>query len=105
MKSWKRAIESLGFKRWKYVKQEHLHCMAFRKITHEHAPTHAQSLLVSDVTPDMLYIPQVGGNEPHLNFTRVKLFLRSFCPVCFQDRDQLLFCINRAFHIVAPPKI
>ncbi len=58
MKSWKRAIESLGFKRWKYVKQEHLHCMAFRKVTHEHAHGHAQSLLVSDVTPDMLYIPQ-----------------------------------------------
>ena len=52
MKSWKKAIESLGFKRWKYVKQEHLHCLAFRKITYE------QSLLVSDVSPDMLYIPQ-----------------------------------------------
>ena len=61
MKSWKEAIESLGFKRWKYVKQEHLHCMAFRKVTYE------QSLLVSDVSPDMLYIPQDYNNADEGN--------------------------------------
>lgn len=31
MKSWKQCIETLGFHRWKYVKDTHLHCMAFRK--------------------------------------------------------------------------
>ncbi|RDD43815.1 putative methyltransferase BTM2-like protein [Trichoplax sp. H2] len=31
VKSWKSAIESIGFTRWKYVKLDHLHCMAFRK--------------------------------------------------------------------------
>ena len=31
MKSWKSGIESVGFHRWKYEKQTHLHCMGFRK--------------------------------------------------------------------------
>ena len=31
IKSWKTALESLGFARYKYEKLEHLHCMAFRK--------------------------------------------------------------------------
>lgn len=31
MKSWKKAIESIGFTRWKYHKDSHTHCMAFRK--------------------------------------------------------------------------
>lgn len=31
MKSWKNAIESIGFHRWKYEKDTHLHLMAFRK--------------------------------------------------------------------------
>ena len=31
MKSWKECIESIGFHRWRYVKDTHLHCMAFRK--------------------------------------------------------------------------
>ena len=31
MKNWKTAIESIGFKRWQYVKLEHIHCMVFRK--------------------------------------------------------------------------
>ncbi len=53
MKSWKTAIESMGFKRWRYVKQEHLHCMAFRKVAH------TPSLLVGDqVSADLLRIPQ-----------------------------------------------
>lgn len=33
MKQWKCGIEGLGFSRWKYSKEEHLHCMAFRKVT------------------------------------------------------------------------
>lgn len=33
MKEWKAGIEGLGFCRWKYSKEEHLHCMAFRKVT------------------------------------------------------------------------
>ena len=35
MKSWKMAIEEIGFKRWRYVKLEHLHCMVFRKTEHD----------------------------------------------------------------------
>ena len=31
IKSWKTAIEAIGFVRWKYHKSEHTHCMAFRK--------------------------------------------------------------------------
>ena len=31
MKSWCTAIEKVGFHRWKYVKDVHLHCMGFRK--------------------------------------------------------------------------
>ncbi|KAJ8302342.1 hypothetical protein KUTeg_021329 [Tegillarca granosa] len=54
MKSWKIAIESLGFIRWRYIKLEHLHCMAFRKIFNPGE----QSLFLSGITPDMLYIPQ-----------------------------------------------
>mmetsp|Transcript_24515 Transcript_24515/g.45047 ORF Transcript_24515/g.45047 Transcript_24515/m.45047 type:complete len:196 (+) Transcript_24515:1-588(+) len=32
MKDWKAAIEGLGFKRWRYRKAAHMHCMAFRAI-------------------------------------------------------------------------
>lgn len=31
MKSWKNALESIGFTRFKYDKLDHLHCMAYRK--------------------------------------------------------------------------
>lgn len=31
IKSWKAALENLGFARWRYEKLQHLHCMAFRK--------------------------------------------------------------------------
>ena len=31
MKAWKNCIEALGFHRWRYIKDTHLHCMAFRK--------------------------------------------------------------------------
>lgn len=38
MKQWKSGIEGLGFSRWKYSKEEHLHCMAFRKVTNVTSP-------------------------------------------------------------------
>ena len=53
MKSWKQAIESMGFKRWKYVKQQHLHCMAFRKVSNE-----PENILIGETGPDMMFIPQ-----------------------------------------------
>ncbi|XP_038067552.1 S-adenosylmethionine sensor upstream of mTORC1-like [Patiria miniata] len=52
IKSWRRAVESLGFRRWLYVKDTHLHYMAFRKVSQE------LSLAMSDAGPDLLYIPQ-----------------------------------------------
>lgn len=52
MKSWKTGIESLGFVRWKYEKQTHLHCMAFRKV----APCHSSNYGNGDA--EMMYIPQ-----------------------------------------------
>lgn len=50
IKSWKTAIEAIGFVRWRYVKLKHLHCLAFRKVDTQD--------LSSNVTPDMLYIHQ-----------------------------------------------
>lgn len=32
MKAWKASIEEIGFKRWRYEKLEHLHCMAFCRL-------------------------------------------------------------------------
>lgn len=52
MKSWKTGIESLGFVRWKYEKQTHLHCMAFRKVAACHSCNH------SNGNAEMLCIPQ-----------------------------------------------
>ena len=54
MKSWKLAIESMGFRRYCYEKQEHLHCMAFRKTVAELNENH----LIGSGAPEMLYIPQ-----------------------------------------------
>ena len=52
VKSWKLALESIGFVRWCYVKETHLHCMAFQKI----APCHQQEC--GNATAEMLFIPQ-----------------------------------------------
>lgn len=52
MKSWKTGIESLGFVRWKYEKQTHLHCMAFRKVAPCHSCNRGNSYA------EMMYIPQ-----------------------------------------------
>lgn len=51
MKSWKKALESLGFKRYKYEKLQHLHCMAFQK-------SHKQSPTVTTNLSELIYIPQ-----------------------------------------------
>ena len=48
MKQWKAGIEGLGFSRWKYSKEEHLHCMAFCKVTN----------ITRDSASDSLSIPQ-----------------------------------------------
>ncbi len=53
MRSWRVAVESLGFKRYKYIKFSHMHLIAFRKVS----PT-TSSDLVSRNYPEMLYIPQ-----------------------------------------------
>ncbi|GCC26542.1 S-adenosylmethionine sensor upstream of mTORC1 [Chiloscyllium punctatum] len=57
IKSWKTAIESLGFKRYKYVKFSHMHLLAFRKISLQ-----TTSDLVSRNYPEMLFIPQDFNN-------------------------------------------
>ena len=91
MKSWKQCIEVLGFHRWKYVKDTHLHCMAFRKtrIDIDYGPC-----LVND---HMLYIPQdshddtipIGETqtslaEPSTHFDLVEL---PFCDGTESDND------------------
>ncbi|AWP08056.1 putative methyltransferase BTM2 -like [Scophthalmus maximus] len=53
MRSWRVAVESLGFKRYKYIKYSHMHLIAFRK-----ASLATTSDLVSRNYPEMLYIPQ-----------------------------------------------
>lgn len=58
MRSWRVAVESLGFKRYKYVKYSHMHLIAFRKVS-----LATTSDLVSRNYPEMLYIPQDFGNE------------------------------------------
>lgn len=56
MRSWRVAIESLGFKRYRYVKFSHMHMLAFRKVS-----ITTSSDLVSHNYPEMLYIPQDFG--------------------------------------------
>lgn len=59
VKSWKKAIESMGFSRYRYVKLEHLHCMAFRKVKNTGDEVNS---IVGDTHPEMLFIPQ-DSNE------------------------------------------
>ena len=33
MRDWKNTLGNMGFKRWRYEKLEHVHCMAFRKLS------------------------------------------------------------------------
>lgn len=53
IKAWKTCIEAIGFHRWKYEKDVHLHCMAFRKTT----PTRQDYSELED-SCHQLYIPQ-----------------------------------------------
>lgn len=60
MRQWKSGIEGLGFSRWKYRKEQHLHCMAFRKVTNVTGPCKADDIQLS--------IPQDSHeNEPLLH--------------------------------------
>ncbi|XP_041457773.1 S-adenosylmethionine sensor upstream of mTORC1-like [Lytechinus variegatus] len=59
VKSWRTAIESLGFTRWRYRKDTHMHYMAFRKTSQEPPG----DLSGNEVGPDMLYIPQDFNEE------------------------------------------
>lgn len=54
MKSWKKALEHLGFKRWRYEKLQHLHCMVFRKVDQVSKPKDKISVELTS----LLYIPQ-----------------------------------------------
>ncbi|XP_069141999.1 S-adenosylmethionine sensor upstream of mTORC1-like isoform X2 [Argopecten irradians] len=61
IKSWRQAIESIGFVRWRYVKLDHIHCLAFRKL-------HTGEVRDKEVGPassDMLYIPQDFHDDDH----------------------------------------
>ncbi|XP_064633044.1 S-adenosylmethionine sensor upstream of mTORC1-like [Lineus longissimus] len=49
IKSWKQCLEGIGFQCIRYLKQEHIHCMAFRRL--EYGSERREQ-------PDMLYIPQ-----------------------------------------------
>ncbi|KAK6482464.1 S-adenosylmethionine sensor upstream of mTORC1-like isoform X1 [Huso huso] len=72
MKSWKIAIESLGFKRYKYVKFSHMHLIAFRKVSLK-----TTGDLVSRNYPEMLYIPQDFNNAEEEEYSDVAVQVRS----------------------------
>uniref|UniRef100_H2ZZ35 S-adenosylmethionine sensor upstream of mTORC1 n=1 Tax=Latimeria chalumnae TaxID=7897 RepID=H2ZZ35_LATCH len=72
IKSWKIAIESLGFKRYKYVKFSHMHLMAFRKVSIK-----TMSDLVSRNYPDMIYIPQDFNNAEEEEYSESPGYVRS----------------------------
>ncbi|CAD5115624.1 DgyrCDS4579 [Dimorphilus gyrociliatus] len=54
IKSWKLAMENLGFTRWRYEKLQHLHCMAYRKF--------GKKRVFSD-NYKLLFIPQDSRKE------------------------------------------
>lgn len=72
MKSWKIAIESLGFKRLKYSKFSHMHLLAFRKVSLK-----TISDLVSRNYPEMLYIPQDFNNTEDEAYSEMPCYTRS----------------------------
>ncbi|XP_062856809.1 S-adenosylmethionine sensor upstream of mTORC1 [Trichomycterus rosablanca] len=78
MRSWRVAIESLGFRRYKYVKFSHMHMLAFRKVS---ATT--SSDLVSHNYPEMLYIPQDFGAVDD-----GEVFMESYQPVRSDFEDE-----------------
>ncbi|XP_053283773.1 S-adenosylmethionine sensor upstream of mTORC1 isoform X2 [Pleuronectes platessa] len=79
MRSWRVAVESLGFKRYKYVKYSHMHLIAFRKVS-----LATTSDLVSHNYPEMLYIPQDFNSNEEDDCADVPVQVRSE----FED-DQL----------------
>ena len=85
MKSWKQCIESVAFHRWKYVKDTHLHCMAFRKTR---TSMDYGSCLASH---HMLYIPQDSHDEP-IAVEESRLSLTE--PSTHFDLTELPFCDN-----------
>ncbi|NXT92013.1 SAMTR protein, partial [Anhinga rufa] len=81
MKSWKIAIESLGFKRFKYSKFSHMHLMAFRKTSLQ-----TTSDLVSRNYPGMLYIPQDFNSIEDEEYSNTSCYVRS------DTEDEQLAC-------------
>lgn len=79
MRSWRVAVESLGFRRYKYVKFSHMHLIAFRKVS-----LATTSDLVSRNYPEMLYIPQDFNSNEEEDYADAALQPRSE----FED-DQL----------------
>uniref|UniRef100_A0A3P9MMG1 S-adenosylmethionine sensor upstream of mTORC1 n=1 Tax=Oryzias latipes TaxID=8090 RepID=A0A3P9MMG1_ORYLA len=84
MRSWRVAVESLGFKRYKYVKYSHMHLIAFRKVS-----LATSSDLVSRNYPEMLYIPQDFNSNEEEDCADVPAQSRSE----FED-DQLAWSFN-----------
>lgn len=72
MRSWRVAVESLGFKRYKYVKYSHMHLIAFRKVS-----LATTSDLVSQNYPEMLYIPQDFNTNEEEDGLDAPLYVRS----------------------------
>ncbi|XP_072291291.1 S-adenosylmethionine sensor upstream of mTORC1 [Eucyclogobius newberryi] len=72
MRSWRVAVESLGFKRYKYVKYSHMHLIAFRKVA-----VATTSDLVSRNYPEMLYIPQDFNANEEEEGSDVPVYARS----------------------------
>uniref|UniRef100_A0A3P9A899 S-adenosylmethionine sensor upstream of mTORC1 n=1 Tax=Esox lucius TaxID=8010 RepID=A0A3P9A899_ESOLU len=72
MRSWRVAVESLGFRRCKYVKFSHMHLIAFRKVSLD-----TTSDLVSRNYPEMLFIPQDFQSPEEEDYTDVLVQARS----------------------------
>ncbi|KAM4601855.1 S-adenosylmethionine sensor upstream of mTORC1 isoform 3-T3 [Polymixia lowei] len=72
MRSWRVAVESLGFKRYKYVKFSHMHLIAFRKVS-----LATSTDLVSRNYPEMLYIPQDFHSNEEEDYADVPVQARS----------------------------
>jgi len=53
MKSWRQTLEDMGYCRYRYTKEPHLHCMAYRKTGTSSSATTRSELEISG-----LYIPQ-----------------------------------------------
>ncbi|XP_067683648.1 S-adenosylmethionine sensor upstream of mTORC1-like isoform X1 [Haliotis asinina] len=92
MKSWRVAIESMGFQRWRYIKLDHIHCMAFRKV--EKPDT--GHCLVEGVSPDMLHIPQDYNNAG----LETSLFSHSV-PFTTEDEDFFRQSLQELPHIAS----